>query len=144
MVESIGTNATLQAQRVAASEAPRSTVVEQAAPRTVQSRVNRPDAPVRVSVNPFPIASQSTASASSAREKSGEAAPKEAQRAPITPLIGDSGLTTYRDQESGRLIVRVFDRESGDVLLEFPPEGQRHAIKALAPSLASPKTEYLA
>ena len=34
----------------------------------------------------------------------------------------NSGLTTYRDSDSGRLIVRIFDKETGDVLLEFPPE----------------------
>ena len=143
MVESIGTNAPPQAQRVAASEAPRSTAVEQAAPRSIQSRVNRPDAPARVAVSPSPIASRKAAAAPSAGEGSPEVARKEVQQAPITPLIGDSGLTTYRDQESGRLIVRVFDRESGDVLLEFPPEGQRQAVKVLAPSSVRPKTEYL-
>jgi hypothetical protein len=34
----------------------------------------------------------------------------------------NSALTTYKDQDSGRLIVRVYDRENGDILVEFPPE----------------------
>ena len=38
------------------------------------------------------------------------------QSAPSTPM------TTYRDQDSGRLIVRVYDRKHGDILVEFPPE----------------------
>ncbi len=46
----------------------------------------------------------------------------------------NSALTTYRDQDSGRLIVRVYDRESGDVLVEFPPE------KAFRPVGGSPKS----
>jgi hypothetical protein len=38
------------------------------------------------------------------------------QTAPSAPL------TTYKDQDSGRLIVRVYDRKNGDILVEFPPE----------------------
>lgn len=38
------------------------------------------------------------------------------QSAPSSPL------TTYKDQDSGRLIVRVYDRKNGDILVEFPPE----------------------
>jgi hypothetical protein len=34
----------------------------------------------------------------------------------------NSALTTYKDQDSGRIIVRVYDRENGDILVEFPPE----------------------
>ncbi|MEO3429428.1 hypothetical protein AAFN88_11255 [Pelagibius sp. CAU 1746] len=34
----------------------------------------------------------------------------------------NSALTTYKDQDSGRLIVRVYDRQNGDILVEFPPE----------------------
>ena len=45
-----------------------------------------------------------------------------AQRPAIRQSAPHSALTTYKDQDSGRLIVRVFDRESGDVLVEFPPE----------------------
>lgn len=49
-----------------------------------------------------------------------------------------SGLTTYKDEDSGRLIVRVYDRESGDVLVEFPPERAFRAIVP-APGKATPK-----
>src|SRR3546814_14418906 len=45
-----------------------------------------------------------------------------AQKPALTPAAPNSALTTYKDQDSGRLIVRVYDRESGDVLVEFPPE----------------------
>ncbi len=45
-----------------------------------------------------------------------------AAKAVMRQSAPNSALTTYRDQDSGRLIVRVYDRESGDVLVEFPPE----------------------
>lgn len=50
-----------------------------------------------------------------------------AKRPPVLP-VSNSALATYRDQESGRVIVRVFDRESGDILLELPPETQRSRL----------------
>ncbi|WP_340118611.1 flagellar protein FlaG [Pelagibius sp. 7325] len=34
----------------------------------------------------------------------------------------NAALTTYKDHDSGRLIVRVYDRKNGDILVEFPPE----------------------
>lgn len=46
-----------------------------------------------------------------------------------------SGLTTYKDEDSGRLIVRVYDRESGDVIVEFPPE---KAFRPAAPAPGKP------
>lgn len=49
-----------------------------------------------------------------------------------------SGLTTYKDEDSGRLIVRVYDRESGDVIIEFPPE-KAFRPAAPAPGKAAPK-----
>ncbi len=53
----------------------------------------------------------------------------------------DSGLTTYNDHDSGRLIVRIFDRESGDVLVEFPPERAfRSATEVLDKAVAKAKT----
>ena len=48
-------------------------------------------------------------------------------------LTGNSGLTTYRDPESGRVVIRVFDKESGDVLIELPPEEQRQKRGFLEP-----------
>lgn len=44
------------------------------------------------------------------------------QKPALKSAVPGSGLTTYNDHDTGRLIVRVFDRESGDVLVEFPPE----------------------
>lgn len=74
----------------------------------------------------------------------GDATPIDASRqvddrkaaAALTP--SKSGVTTYRDQETGRLIVRVFDRERGDVLVEFPPEQK---IPAAAKPAQPPVTE---
>lgn len=37
-------------------------------------------------------------------------------------MAPNAPLTTYKDQDSGRLIVRVYDRKNGDILVEFPPE----------------------
>lgn len=55
----------------------------------------------------------------------------------------NSALTTYRDQDSGRIIVRVYDRESGDVLVEFPPEKAfRPAGTPASGSAAKPKTSF--
>ena len=55
----------------------------------------------------------------------------------------NSALTTYRDQDSGRIIVRVYDRESGDVLVEFPPEKAfRPAGTPVAGAAAKPKTSF--
>ncbi len=54
--------------------------------------------------------------------------PSVLPRPSILPL-SNSGLTTYRDQESGRVIIRVFDRETGDVLVELPPETQRSSLR---------------
>jgi uncharacterized FlaG/YvyC family protein len=55
-----------------------------------------------------------------------------AQKPVLMQAAPNSALTTYKDQDSGRLIVRVYDRESGDVLVEFPPE------KAFRPAAAAP------
>ena len=55
----------------------------------------------------------------------------------------NSALTTYRDQDSGRIIVRVYDRESGDVLVEFPPEKAfRPAGAPAAGAAAKPRTSF--
>ena len=44
------------------------------------------------------------------------------QKAALKQAAPNSALTTYKDQDSGRIIVRVYDRENGDILVEFPPE----------------------
>lgn len=137
MVETIGTNVLIQAQSVAAAE--------QTTPRSVQQHLNRPDAPTRVAVNPSTVGFRAKAPSATSTAGLAETESETAPRPAMTPLISDSGLTTYRDQESGRLIVRVFDRESGDVLLEFPPEGQRQAIKVIdPPGSGTSKTQHSA
>lgn len=57
-----------------------------------------------------------------------------AQKPALKQALPNSALTTYKDQASGRLIVRVYDRESGDVLVEFPPE------RAFRPAVSAPAT----
>jgi hypothetical protein len=44
------------------------------------------------------------------------------QKAALQQPGPSSALTTYKDEDSGRLIVRVYDRKNGDILVEFPPE----------------------
>lgn len=62
--------------------------------------------------------------------------------APYKPALKQaarsSGLTTYKDEKSGRLVVRVYDRDSGDVLVEFPPEKAFREIVP-APSESAPR-----
>jgi hypothetical protein len=86
-----------------------------------------------------PVAARALASGKAlATETSGDPITPPPVSRPATPLVGNSALTTYRDQESGRLIVRVFDRQSGDVLMEFPPEGARQIPRSILPA-ATPK-----
>jgi uncharacterized FlaG/YvyC family protein len=59
------------------------------------------------------------------------------QKPVLTQTAPNSALTTYKDQDSGRLIVRVFDRESGDVLVEFPPEKAFRAAAEILESAAA-------
>ncbi len=59
-----------------------------------------------------------------------------ASKAVLRQSAPNSALTTYRDQDSGRLIVRVYDRKSGDVLVEFPPEKAFRSIEEALPSAA--------
>ncbi len=66
-----------------------------------------------------------------------------AQKSALKQSAPNSALTTYKDQDSGRLIVRVFDRESGDVLVEFPPERAfRSATEVLEKAAAKPKKSF--
>ena len=62
------------------------------------------------------------------------AEPSTASEAALRSSAPNSALTTYRDQDSGRLIVRVYDRESGDVVVEFPPEKAFRPIERVPPS----------
>jgi len=60
------------------------------------------------------------------------------QKPALKQAAPNSALTTYKDHDSGRLIVRVYDRESGDVLVEFPPE-RAFRPAAAAPGKVAPK-----
>ena len=81
---------------------------------------NRPDAPARENVSSRKVETL----ASDVRAQRPATAEQSTSRPRQTAELkgADSGLTTYRDSDSGRLIVRIFDKETGDVLLEFPPE----------------------
>ena len=46
------------------------------------------------------------------------------------PEARNAAVATYRDSESGRLIVRIFDKDSGDILVEFPPEDPPFGLAA--------------
>jgi len=57
----------------------------------------------------------------------------------------NSALTTYKDQDSGRLIVRVYDRKNGDILVEFPPEKAFRSVEeVLKGGAANPKKDISA
>jgi uncharacterized FlaG/YvyC family protein len=53
------------------------------------------------------------------------------QSSPIVSRV--SGLSTYRDHESGRLVVQIFDQKRGGVLIEFPNENMLRAYPTSAP-----------
>lgn len=56
-----------------------------------------------------------------------------------------SALTTYKDQDSGRLIVRVYDRKNGDILVEFPPEKAFRSVEEVQKgAAATPKKDISA
>ncbi len=57
--------------------------------------------------------------------------PAAQQSAPIVSKV--SGLATYRDHESGRLVVQIFDQKRGDVILEFPTENMLRAYPSSSP-----------
>ena len=57
--------------------------------------------------------------------------PAAQQSAPIVSKV--SGLATYRDSESGRLVVQIFDQKRGDVILEFPTENMLRAYPTSSP-----------
>ena len=107
----------------------------------------RPSTPVQN----HPAASRTVRAATvPSPEPSAEAKPvqpvfteRNAQQAILRQSTPNSALTTYRDQDSGRLIVRVYDRESGDVLVEFPPEKAfRPAVAPAAGTPAKARTSF--
>src|SRR6056297_2180188 len=72
-----------------------------------------------------PVATQQVVPAAPAGGRSVEARAAAEQPRDASRPIGESttpALSTYQDQSSGRLVVKIFDRTSGQVLAEFPPE----------------------
>lgn len=65
----------------------------------------------------------------------GAADSREALTARPAPasFAASSVLTTYRDVESGRVVVRVSDSERGFVLVEFPPARSLEYLQTLIP-----------
>ena len=138
MVDAIDTTVSAQARSLGGS-------------RQVRTGVDVAVTPVREPIEPIPVpqifgASATLQAQASTSDPTLGAGQGSSQSAPapraITPLVGDSALTTYHDQDSGRLVIRVFDRESGDVLMEFPPEGARAIPRSVIPATTfKPLTE---
>ena len=137
MVDAIDTNVAAAARGVTISRTARGNT---AAPPVAKppTEINRPDAPAREAarVEPPNVSDAVIDSVSEAGAAQAGGADLYARPTPVTPLTSDSGLTTYHDQDSGRVVVRIFDRESGEVLIEFPPENQRQVPRA--PELPGP------
>ncbi len=79
-----------------------------------------------------PAASKATAPAESSVTSKAAAVADSAAKQPASqaaaPIVSKvSGLATYRDSESGRLVVQIFDQKRGDVILEFPTENMLRA-----------------
>lgn len=53
-----------------------------------------------------------------------EKPPARKARPVIEPPQPASGLTTFQDEESGRLVVRIFHSGTGQVIAEFPNPNQ--------------------
>lgn len=72
-------------------------------------------------------------------------ATERAQKPTLKQSAPNSALTTYKDQDSGRLIVRVYDRENGDILVEFPPERAFRSVEEVLTSAGmTPKKSFKA
>lgn len=142
MVDAIDTNAAAAARGVTVSRTARSNTV---APPVAKppTEINRPDAPAKevARIDSPKVLDAAIDSSSEASVAQAGGAGLYARSTHITPLTSDSGLTTYHDQDSGRVVVRIFDRESGEVLVEFPLENQRQVPGAPdPPGPARPKT----
>jgi hypothetical protein len=84
------------------------------APTATTTAAPKAEAPVRANaVSPPEPAPTTPVAAVEAVET-----PRPAIAAPPTP----SGLATWRDLESGRIVVQVVDHRTGQVLAQFPPE----------------------
>jgi hypothetical protein len=133
MVDAIDTTVSAQARSLGGS-------------RQVRTGVELAVTPVREPIGPISSTSETLQVQVLTSGDAPAAGQEPDQNAPptraVTPLVGDSALTTYHDQDSGRLVIRVFDRESGDVLMEFPPEGARAIPRSVIPATTfKPLTE---
>ena len=91
-------------------------------------RRHEPKAPVAPTPTPAPA------------QSGAEPATAPVETRSVTPPTQGFGLTTYQDRDSGRIVVRLFDETSGDVLLEFPPEGRDLALyRAAEPASPAPE-----
>ncbi|MGD1876926.1 MAG: hypothetical protein ACFB13_05425 [Kiloniellaceae bacterium] len=59
-------------------------------------------------------------------------------KAALKQSAPNAALTTYKDHDSGRLIVRVYDRVSGDILVEFPPEKAFRSVEEVLIGVGKP------
>jgi uncharacterized FlaG/YvyC family protein len=93
----------------------------------------------RISRQPADAAPVEAKASAPEKVETPQAAPAvdRAQKPALKQAAPNSGLTTYTDQESGRLIGRVYDRKSGDVLVEFPPERAYRAVAEIQDQAAS-------
>jgi uncharacterized FlaG/YvyC family protein len=86
-----------------------------------------------------------TAAAAPEKVETSQAVPatERAQKPALQQSAPNSALTTYKDQDSGRLIVRVYDRENGDILVEFPPERAFRSVEEVLVSAGmTPKKSF--
>ncbi|WP_282607957.1 flagellar protein FlaG [Pelagibius sp. Alg239-R121] len=84
-------------------------------------------------IAPAPVENASASAAASSVSVAAKQ-PATQQAAPIVSKV--SGLATYRDHESGRLVVQIFDQKRGDVILEFPTENMLRAYPTSSPLTA--------
>ena len=91
---------------------------------TTVAALGWPDAPPPEVRNPAPKAPVAQTPSPATGPAGAEPAAEPDGPRPVAPPSQGFGLTTYQDRDSGRIVVRVFDEKSGDVLLEFPPEGR--------------------
>ena len=95
---------------------------------TIAAGLGWPDAPSAEARSQPPKAPAAQTPAPAPPQAGNQPATAPAGPRPVAPPAQVFGLTTYQDRDSGRIVVRVFDEASGDVLLEFPPEGRDLAL----------------
>ncbi len=94
--------------------------------RTASASVAPAAAPKPQATTPAPSRSEGGIEASVAATL--DTAAKQPASQQVAPIVSKvSGLATYRDSESGRLVVQIFDQKRGDVILEFPTENMLRA-----------------